>query len=111
MFHRGFGSNLAGGIEVGFWTNSGISTIQAGPRVDYYFKGVFDGFHAGIAPLFASTSGLKAIAINLNIGYTHPLNDKMLLDFTAFPNIAMSMETGGGSAKGVGARVGIGFKL
>jgi hypothetical protein len=111
MFHRGFGSNLAGDVEVGFCTNSGISTIQAGPRVDYYFKSVFDGFHAGIAPLFASTSRFKAVAINLNIGYTHSLNDKMLLDVTDFPNISMSLETGGGSPKGVGARVDIGFKL
>jgi hypothetical protein len=111
MFQRGFGDNLVGGLEAGFWSASGVSTIQAGPRVDYYFKSAFDGFHAGIAPLFASTSGFKAVAINLNIGYTHSLNDKMLLDVTAFPNIAMSLETGGGSPKGVGARVGIGFKL
>jgi hypothetical protein len=111
MFQRGFGSNLAGDVEVDFWTNSGISAIQDGLRVDYYFKGAFDGFKAGITPLIASSSGVKAVAINLNIGYTHSLNDKILLDVTAFPNIAMSFETCGGSPKGVGDRVGIGFKL
>lgn len=35
----------------------------------------------------------------------------MLLDVAAFPKIGMSLETCGGSPKGVGARVFIGFKL
>lgn len=110
-FQRGFGENLTGGLELGFWSNSGISTIQGGPRIDYYFTSAFNGLHAGLAPLFSSTSGLKALTFNLNVGYTHPLNDNMLLDFTAFPNLNLSLETGGGTTKGVGARVGLGFKL
>jgi len=122
-FQRGINENIALGLnfDFHFGSKSGISYTQMNfePRFDYYFNGVFNGFHAGSNFAFnivgASVGGVstsaKAIHLGATLGYTHPLSDKMLLDFTSGFGNTMSIETGGGSSFGIRPAVSLGFKL
>jgi hypothetical protein len=101
-FQYGINENIVLGFNFDYHIGSGSSSLMnIEPRVDYYLKSAFDGFHIGsnISYLHQSvtipvitfggitvgggTASSGQMAVGALAGYTHPLSDKLFLDVAA----------------------------
>ena len=102
-FQYGLNENIVLGFNFDYHIGSGSSSLMnIEPRVDYYLKSAFDGFHIGsnisylrssvtipaisfggvvLFPEQTATAG--QMAIGALAGYTHPLGEKLFLDVAA----------------------------
>ena len=115
-FQHALNENMAFGLNFDYLVGeSSYSMMNIEPRFDYYLNSMFDGLHVGSNIGFnnysESSVSFKALQLGALIGYTHPLNDNLHIDFSTGAGLGMSLETGGGSNFGIRPTLSIGYKL
>ena len=96
FYQRSLGSNVAVGLNFDFHFGT-YTLINIEPRIDYFPKATFDGFHIGSKIGILSTLGGAGINLGVNLGYMFQVANNLKIDLGFAPGMSFAFAGGGGS--------------